>query len=303
MRSPRARRALIRLGAACVLVAVLAVAGFFVASAARRPTPEEVAREYGRGVYANDADALWPLISRADQRAKDQVTFRRQQRDLRGFTRRAVRQLAGYIAATPVNAVHTGDRATVTLRFRLPDANAAPIRQLMLDWDEARLDALPEADRGRIAARLEELHQKGALPMIEGDETIELVREGGTWRVFLNWARGVRIRFAAVAPANEALDVSVAPAEVVLVPGDQLRVTVRASNRARHEVTTRVGHQIEPEADSRHLALLQCPLFLPVTLRAGETREFISEYLLLADAPKEVRALRVMYAFSGRDGG
>jgi hypothetical protein len=297
------RRGVVRLGAAGVLVAVLAVTGLFLTAAARRQPPEDVAREYGRGVYANDADALWPLISSADHHAKDQATFRRQQRDLRGFTRQAVRQLAGYITATPVNVVHTGERAKVTLRFRLPDANAADIRRLMLDWDEARLDALPEVDRGRITASLEQLHKNGALPTIEGDETIELVREEGTWRVFLNWAGGVRVRFAAAVPSGGALDVSVTPAEVVLAPGEQLRVTVRASNRVGREVTTRVGHRIEPEADSRHLALLLCPLFIPVTLRPGETREFTAEYLLLADVPKEVRALTVTYVFPEREGG
>lgn len=289
------RRRTVWLGAAGVLVAVLAVTGLFLTAAARRQPPEDVAREYARGVYANDADALWPLISDADHRAKDQATFRRQQRDLRGFTQQAVRQLAGYITATPVNVVQTGERTKVTLRFRLPDANAADIRDLMLDWDEGHLDALPETDRGRIAARLEELHKKGTLPTIEGDETIELVREAGTWRVFLNWAGGVRVRFAAAAPPGGALDVSVTPAEVFLAPGDRLRVTVRASNRAGREVTTRVGHRIEPEADSRHLALLLCPLFVPVTIAPGETREFTSEYLLLADVPKEVRALGVTY--------
>lgn len=291
------RRALVWLGAAGVVVAAIVLTALFVASSARRQSPEDIALEYGRGVYANDADALWPLISTADHRAKDAATFRRQQRDLRGFTRQAVRQLAGYMTATPVDVVRTGDRAKVTLRFRLPDANAAAIRDLMLDWDEARLDALPGADRGQITARLEQLHKKGALPTIEGNETIELVREDGTWRVFLNWAGGVRVRFAAAAPPGGTLDVSVTPAEVVLVPGEQLRVTVRASNHAGREVTTRVGHRIEPEADSRHLALLLCPLFIPVTLRPGETREFSSEYLLLADVPKEIRTLGVTYVF------
>jgi hypothetical protein len=109
------RRGVVRLGTAGVLVAVIAITGFFVASAARRQSPEDVAREYGRGVYANDADVLCTLISSADHRAKDQATFRRQQRDLRGFTRHAVRQLAGYITATPVKVVQTQDRAKVTL--------------------------------------------------------------------------------------------------------------------------------------------------------------------------------------------
>jgi hypothetical protein len=268
-----------------------------LAACGRGMTPEDVAREYGRAFYANDADALWTLISAADHRAKDQATFRRQQRDLRGFTRQAVRQLAGYITATPVNVVHAADRAKATLRFRLPDANAAGIRRLMLDWDEERLDALPTADRRRIAVSLEQLHRQGGLPTIEGDETIELVREAGTWRVFLNWAGGVRVRFTAAAEAGSPLEVTVTPSETVLAPGDRLRVTVRASNRAGREVTTRVGHQIEPAAESRHLALLLCPLFVPVTLGPGETREFSSEYLLLADVPKDVRMLAVTYVF------
>lgn len=46
-------------------------------------------------------------------------------------------------------------------------------------------------------------------------------------------------------------------------------------------MTVRVGHEITPKANARLLALLQCPLFVPVTLKAGESRTFTSEYLLL----------------------
>lgn len=291
------RRGMLLGTVAAVGVTVVAIV---FASAMRRPPPEHVALEYGRALYANDADALWRLISEEDHRAKDEEAFRRQQRNFRGFTRDAVRELARYIDATPVKTSITGDRASVTLRFRLPDANAPEILALAHDWDEDRLEALTTTERERILSRIVALHRERKLPTVEGDETIDLVRETGGWKVALHWADGVQLRFVADVEPGVRLDVSVTPAQATLSRGERLRVTVRASNRSDHEITTRVGHRIQPESQSKHLALLLCPLFVPVTLVAGETREFSSEYLLLADAPNDLRALDVTYVFPAR---
>lgn len=284
-----------RAAAGWVAVALLALLG---GSCARAESPAEVARAYGRSLYAGDADALWPLISAQDRRVKTAEVFRQQQPAVEGFARAAVHQLAGYIVATPVKTTVAGDRATVTLRLRLPDANAAEIRALMHDWDEAELNGLPAAERSRITARLAAWHAAGTLPVVEGEQTLELVREGRAWRLLLGWAGGVRVRFAAHVDPSVPLDVQVTPAEAVLAPGDRLRVTVRAVNATARAVTTRVGHRIEPEADARHLALLLCPLFVPVTVEPGETREWVSHYALLADAPAELGTLGVTYLVS-----
>src|SRR5205823_2958278 len=83
---------------------------------------------------------------------------------------------------------------------------------------------------------------------------------------------GVHLHFAATVDRSVPLEVSVAPSDVTVNPGDRVRVTVHARNRTSHDVTTRVGHRIEPAAQSQHLALVQCPLFVPITLRGGETR-------------------------------
>jgi hypothetical protein len=235
--------------------------------------------------------------SEADRRVKDEATFRRQQPELRGFSREVVLALAGFIAATPVATEVTGDRARVTLALRLPDANAPEIRTLMLDWDEDRLDRLPDTERARIRERLDELHRRGRMPTVDGDETFELVRESGRWRAFLNSAGGVRVRFEAAVDPGVPLQVTVTPDAAVLAPGERLRVNLRATNTGHREVTTRVGHRIAPEAQATHLALLQCPLVVPVTLEPGETEDFVSEYLMLADAPANVRALAVTYRF------
>ena len=295
----RRRSALV---AAATLAAVIGAAVVFAGNALRSESPEAIALEYGRALYASDADALWRLLSDEDRRAKDQATFRRQQQDVDGFTRDALRQLARYVDATPVKTSAADRRATVTLRFRLPDANAAEIRTLMYEWDAERLNALTPAEREQITSRLAERHRQGTLPIVEGDETFDLVHEAGAWRVSLHSADGVRLRFLAAADPGGPLDVSVTPAQTTMNRGERLRVTVRATNRADHEITTRVAHRMEPQSVSKHLALLLCPLFVPVTLAPGETREFSSEYLLLGDTPGRVRALDITYVFPATAG-
>ena len=105
------------------------------------------------------------------------------------------------------------------------------------------------------------------------------------------------VRFEAAVDSRVPLRVSITPAAAVLTQGERIRVTVRATNTGSREVTTRVHHRIEPLAQADHLALLECPLFIPVTLRPGETEDFASEYLLLATTPKDVKSRAVTYGF------
>jgi Cytochrome c oxidase assembly protein CtaG/Cox11 len=284
-------------------VSILAgVALGLTAGCAKERTPVEIALEYGRAVYANDPAAIYRLVSAEDRRVQDEATFRRQQPDLSAFSREVMQQLASYVTATPVRATVTAARATVTLRFRLPDANAPDIVRLLHDWDDQRLGALPAAERTEIRHGLEAMHRTGRLPTIEGDETVELVKDPGGWRVFVKWAGAVRVRFNAAIEPGLPLEVTVTPAGVVLNRGERARVTVRARNRGRREVTTRVGHRIEPGAQAKHLALLQCPLFVPITLEPGETRDFVSVYFLPPDAPADAKDFSVTYQFPARSG-
>lgn len=273
------------------------VAGLAFVACGRTTSPEEVALAYARAVYATDASTTWRLVSEADRRVKDEETFRRQQRQVAGFAREVVGELARLITATPVRTAVTGDRASVTLKFRLPDGNAPAIRTLLLGWDVDRLATLADSERRRIKDTLGRLHREGGLPMIEGDETVELVREGPGWKVFLNWAGGIAVRFTATVGPETPLEVTLVPASVVLSPGERIRVTARARNTSRQEVTARVGHRIEPRDQAASLALLLCPLFVPVTLKPGQTEEFTSEYLLLADVARDARPFTVTYVF------
>lgn len=278
------------------------IAGFVGASlvllgCVREPWPEEVALQYGRALYAGDLVEAYRFISSEDRRVKDQATFRRERGEASGFAVDVARQLASFIVATPVERTVRGKRAMVRFRIRLPDANAPEIVGLVGEWDERRLNALTAAARGRILERLEELGTAGRLPMVEGEETFELVKEAAGWRVSLNLAGGVHVQFHAKASKSLPLGLNVSPEETRVVPGDRVRVTIRATNLSGQPVRARVSHRVEPTTQADSLAFLLCPLFLPVTLSGGQSREFVSEYLVLKDVPKDAKQFQVTYEF------
>ncbi len=263
----------------------------------REPGPEEVALQYARALYASDLVGAYRFIASEDRRVKDQATFRRERGEASGFALDVARQLASFIEATPVERTVRGTRATVRFKIRLPDANAPEMVALVGEWDERRLNALSGTEREKITGELNRLHRTRRMPMLEGEEAFELVREEAGWRVSLNFASGVRVRFQARALESLALRLTVSPEEARVVPGDRVRVTVRATNLSGQAARARVSHRVEPRTQADSLALLQCPLLVPLTLSAGQTQEFVSEYLVMKDAPQEAKEFQVTYEF------
>ena len=274
------------------------VAFLLLSSCAHEARPEDVALEYGRALYASDLEHAYRLISGEDRRMKDEATFGRERGPATGFALEVARQLASFIEATPVETRIGGDRATVRMKVRLPDASAPAIAALVADWDERHLNALPRTEREKITRRFDELHRARQIPVLEGEETFELVREAHGWRVFLNWAGGIRVRFRAALPEKMPLQVTVSPEEALVSPGERVQVTLQATNRSTRDIVARVNHRIDPTAQADSLALLQCPLFIPVTLKPGQIEEFRSEYLLLKNVPGSAKQFQVTYEFS-----
>lgn len=275
----------------------LVLGALLLSSCGREAGPEEIALEYAQALYASDSTQMYRLISAGDRRVKDEQTFRQERDAPTGFALELARQLASVIVATPVEKTISEGRARIKLRLRLPKANAPEILAIVGEWDEERLNALSRQEREVITQKLRQLHQAQKLPILEGEETFELIREGSGWRVFLNWAGGVRVRFRATMQGAISLQATVSPEEVLVTPGERVQVTVRVNNPSRGAVTARVGHRIEPKPMADSLALLQCPLLLPLTLKPGQTEEFLSKYLLLKDISEEAKQFDVTYVF------
>ncbi|MCI0371602.1 MAG: cytochrome c oxidase assembly protein [candidate division NC10 bacterium] len=277
---------------AVVLAGLLAAWG-----CAGEPRPEVVALDYARALYAGDLAATYRLLSAEDRRVKGERMFAQERDGPTGFALEVAQRLAAFIEGNTAEATVRGERATVRLKLRLPNANAPEIATLLHNWDEERLNTLSATERRQVTEGLADLHRAGRIPMLDAEETVELVREDRAWRIFLNWAGGVRVRFGAATGEAMPVRVTVSPEESRLRRGDRMWVTVRVTNLSARAVTARVRHRIEPEPQAHHLALLQCPLLLPVTLPAGGSEEFRSEYMLLPDLPEQTREFEVTYAF------
>ena len=164
---------------------------------AERPSatadPVQLLTEYLRAVYARDFGQAYRFISSADRKLKEERTYIRERGPFNGFTLKAAQKLAGFIEATPVEQERTGSHARIKLKLKLPDADR--LSTALLDWDEDRLNSLPAREQMALLQRLEQWKREGKIDVLDGYEEFELVREGGRWRVFLNWAAGARVIF------------------------------------------------------------------------------------------------------------
>jgi cytochrome c oxidase assembly protein Cox11 len=168
---------------------------------------------------------------------------------------------------------------------------------LVLEWDENRLKALPRSEQKRILATLDRLARAEKLPMIEGEEEFILVREGSKWKVFLDWAAGVQVKFDTTLPANGGLAAQPTIKETIARSGDLFTIGFKVKNTGAGEVVTRIAHRVEPKEMAEYLDLVECALLLPVRLQPGEEQIYKSTYVVRGDLPDGTKSLNVTYEF------
>ncbi|HXG50237.1 MAG TPA: cytochrome c oxidase assembly protein [candidate division Zixibacteria bacterium] len=258
--------------------------------------PARILDRYLRALYARDFRQAYRFIASADRKLKTEQAYVRERGPFSGFAAELARRLAARIRLKPVRVEQRGDRLLFTAAMQLPDAGA--LAPLVLDWDEERLNALPPHERGRILAAIEQLERSGGLKTIEGEQEFALVRESGGWRVFLDWASGVRVSFAASTPGGGALEAEPLTPDTLARPGEPFTVSYRVRNRSNRDLYARIVHRIEPESLAANLDILECALLLPVRLSPGETQEYASTYVIHGDVPQEARQLEIRYEFN-----
>lgn len=260
-----------------------------------RRNPQEVIGEYLKVLYANDFHRAYGYISSADRGLKSRADYVRERGALHGVALDASRRLAELIEVRPLRQERDGARHRLTVALKAPDANA--LGDVMLDWDERRLQRLTAPERKKLLARIEQLIREKRVPMIEGEEQFMLVQEGGQWKVFLDWATGVRLTFATTLPELSALQAEPVTNETVVRSGDVFTVGFRVKNSGNKEIVTRIAHRVEPAEMARYLDLVECALLLPVRLRPGEEQIFNSTYVVRGDLPDGARSIAVNYEF------
>jgi hypothetical protein len=292
----RPGRSFLFVGAA--LAALLIIPGSYLVLGRPSPAadePAQVLEKYLRAAYARDYRAAYRLISARDRRLKDEKTYVRERGPFDGFTLEVAAKLAQWIEAAPIAQEIDGDHARIKLKLRLPDANALANR--LMDWDQERLNGLALSEQRALIRTLDGLRREGELPVIEGEDGFGLVKEKAGWKVFLDWAAGIRVSFDASVPPGTDIEVTPVPREVVTQSGELFTIAYRVKNRARREISARIRHHVGPAELGRHLDLVDCALIIPVTLAPGASEEYSSTYAVRGDLPDGQRQLFVTYEF------
>jgi len=257
--------------------------------------PMTVIQRYLRATYARDFAAAYRFISAEDRNVRDMNRYVQQRGPYSGFILDAARKLSEFIEVGTLNAQESPRGVRVAIKYRVPDPQK--IAPLLLNWDPRRLNSLPAAERKQIIDALDQRKQQDSLEMSEGTETFELIREPDEWRVFLNWAAGVKIPLKLDLSKSPDLDVVLSKNEFVLQPGDLFEIVLRIKNRAQQPVTVRIGHLVEPSPIADYLDFVQCGFLLPVTVQPDKEQEFSGTYMLRGSLPEGVRGLNLTYDF------
>lgn len=259
-------------------------------------SPEQVVRQYMTSVYAQDYEQAYQLISEADKVYKSKEVYLRENNAFTGFTLEAARQLASYIDYPDFETDQDGDRATLTMKFIVPDGNAPAVRDILFAASSSG-EELSDAERQTLLEKLDELHQNDQIPTIEGEQTFDLVKEQNGWRIFENWTEAVRVHFSGEVMGGLAWEFEPLQETVLAKPGETFHTAYRAKNLSDRLIVAKARHIDEPEAYRDFLNIIQCFCFIQESLNPDQEVELPLVFRIDWDIPPEVKDFYVHYEF------
>ena len=280
-----------------LLLAVLATAAYLRIQKAsiEADRPRAALDAYLRATYARNFAVAYDYLSSADRQVRTRQTYIDSQGGYSGFTLEVARQLADLMEIWSIDRQESSGRLVMNVGYRVPAP--AELNELLLHWDEARLNALSTEQQKEIIAKLTARKKSSKLLNIEGQETVELVEETEGWKIHLDWAAGTRVLLSSQLSDSHRLDVRFATTEVIAKSDELFLVNVRIKNPSSHAVTFTVNHLLEPPAIADDLQLVECGLLTPVTLAPQQEKEFAMAYLLDRSASKGRRQVKLTYEF------
>ena len=269
--------------------------GLRVAMADERDAMLTTVRAYVTAVYARDYAEAYRWIAAVDRRLKSLADYEQDNESFTGASLALARRLAQEIVISDAVIERRGNRATVQAKLSLPHGSADEVSDLLLADDG--FSEAPMSELSERIAKLESLIASGKLPRVEVEETWELMRDAEGWRIFLDWASGVRLQFATQIPEGLPVTATFDRAKVLTPRGEavQLRLTVR--NQSQEPVRLKVIHRVEPAALEQRLDLVQCGYLFAREVGGGEVDRSPVVYFVDADLPKDISQLRITMEF------
>lgn len=283
---------------ALILVAVSSGAVSFVYSTYYRTAVEEkplqVVKAYLRASYARDYREAYLYISSLDRRVRDQNSFVRAQGSFSGFTLELAKKLAEDMELWVVEKQISSDRARYKVGYRMPAAEE--LSSLTFAWEPGKLNSLPPAGQKQLLQTLEKIKKDGKMIMTEGQETFDLVSDQGSWKIFFDWASGIKVTLKAdSAPSNE-LEARFVQSDLIIKQNEPFQIALKVKNRGQRELVARIVHHLEPEETIDYVDMVACGALAPLVLRPGDEREISSAYVI-RDGVRPNTPLAITYEF------
>jgi len=256
--------------------------------------PGLVIQAYLRATYARDSIEAYRFISSEDRRFRDLNRYVQLRGKFNGFALEAARKLSESMKIDIRQKLVAPNRIQAVASYKAP--NPDKLRTLMRN--AYQLNLVPEPERKQIIESIEKSTRDETLEMIAREETFELIKEGDEWRIFFNWAAGVRIGFRAMPVKSSEVEVSLSKEQLVVQPGDMFEIFLAIKNPTKKESIVQVNHLVEPRDIAPYLDFVQCDVLEPVRVQAGKEQEYSATYLLRGSFPEGIRKFSLTYGFS-----
>lgn len=299
---PRLRRAaIIVLTASAATVTAALVIAVAAPSFLAKASPAEVAERFLRARYARQAERLYQLASAADRAERTLAEFIAVNPPYPASVRPAVDALAESIRFSAADTEAAGDQARVTIRAALPNSADRDLGSLLQAAQADRAFGGPESPE-RAARSIRADARAGRLPMVEVVETVDLIREGGRWRVIMGWDADLPVTLRAEVAGGVPLEFTILTApELRLRPGETGRATFAIRNASDASLRVMAAHAYAPPAAQRHVELIRCFCFFEELLDAGESRQLSLVFRLGWDVPSAIDAVAITYRYDRSD--
>ena len=261
----------------CLLITAIF---YFQIATARPPQlePIDVVKAYLKANYARDYENAYRYISLRDRSVWDKKSYISQSGSFGGFALVLAQTLAESMEIWVIEQHRNANRASYRIGYRVPTADE--LSSLLFDWDPDQLNGLSRPQQKQLLEALGRLKKNGKMIMIEGQETVALVSDKDGWKIFLNWASGIKVTLQADATAAAGIEARFVQRELIVKRDEPFQIDLKIKNLSKRPVVARIVHRVEPRGMENHIDMIACGALRPLALQPGEAQAVSSAYLV-----------------------
>jgi Cytochrome c oxidase assembly protein CtaG/Cox11 len=240
--------------------------------------PIDVVKAYLKASYARDYQNAYRYISSQDRLVWNEKSYASQSGTFTGVALELAQTLADSMEVWVIDGKKGSDRAHYKIGYRLPTADE--LSSLLFDWDPDKLNALSQKRKNQLLETLGRIKKDGKMIVIEGQETFDLVSDKDGWKVFLDWASGIKVTLKAESAASNEIEARFVQNELIVKKDEPFQIDLKIKNRSKRPIIARIVHHVEPREMENHIDMIACGALRPLALQPGDVQEISSAYLI-----------------------